>query len=641
MIALRFFGYRLTFANLLAAAGVMCPAFSAVAQTPIDSLFSNYRFAPGQVGRDTTVFNSYGGWPVAKATLSAVTDSNYYLDSVKTSFTSQTARFFDKSADSLNFNAPYWMYSGTAFFTTIDDPNVQKFAIRSVTAQKMVFESVDSTAKAFKFVVNNGQFPVVYDNDSLGQAGVADPSSVYSLYRISWTTPVADTAWGVHSVDVNVTVSRDYGHYTFLPGDTIWATPQAYFFSKQGDDLDGTITNDTAKTYKLAHLAKNGFYWYSDTTIGPALHGKFTFGSDTIYPSTGGSWTSMASAETYNAGSEIWGVKEFVFPIVANAKNGAEYGFYMGADSALHLAGDWIALLPSIVKGAGSEFDYDYAFSLVTNSIAYTFSAENPAKNCDTVAFISMQPWNSGTYYAPQSDVFYLSTSTGADLGVIENKYTDPNGITYTISSDGTIYIQAGIKTKLGDANSIFYAQHAPWEPTPFPQAVQLLLPPDGTKLTGAQPVRFVWSSLGTTANRYHLHLAAPNFALDTAIADTSLVVAVDTGAYSWTVTGENKEGEGPASAAFTFTVAPQAGVELSSPASAGDIFPNPTTGAVTLQLTAASSLLELYDMLGRVVRVFAGGHSGEITFSIADLPTGTYTLRDLTNGQYWMIVKE
>ena len=61
----------------------------------------------------------------------------------------------------------------------------------------------------------------------------------------------------------------------------------------------------------------------------------------------------------------------------------------------------------------------------------------------------------------------------------------------------------------------------------------------------------------------------------------------------------------------------------------------------VTVQLTAASSRLELYDMLGRVVRLFGGGHLGEITFSMADLPTGTYTLRDLTNGGYCMLVKE
>ena len=208
-------------------------------------------------------------------------------------------------------------------------------------------------------------------------------------------------------------------------------------------------------------------------------------------------------------------------------------------------------------------------------------------------------------------------------------------------SNDGTIGVQAGIKTKLGDANSIFYAQDARWEFTPLPQAVQLLLPANGTKLTGAQPVRLVWSYTGPVVSGYHLHVTAPNFTLDTAIADTSLVVAVDTGAYSWRVTGENSAGEGPASAAFTFTVAPLAGVELSSPASAGDIYPNPTTGAVTVQLTAEYSRLELTDMLGRVVRVFAGGPSGEITFSIADLPAGTYTLRDLTNGQYWMIVKE
>ncbi len=71
-----------------------------------------------------------------------------------------------------------------------------------------------------------------------------------------------------------------------------------------------------------------------------------------------------------------------------------------------------------------------------------------------------------------------------------------------------------------------------------------------------------------------------------------------------------------------------------SGPASAGtarlDVFPNPTTGSVTLRGAGASSV-EVYDALGRRVRAVTLGavSDAEVVLDLSSLPAGVYVVRD------------
>ena len=640
MSALRFFGHRLTFASLLAAGALMCPVLTLTAQTQITDL--KVRLAPGAMQTDTFAFQDYWGGTDAQAVIRANSDSSDNMHVSNYTFSQMTDFHYFPNADSLNAGqAPsFWdLPAGLWLFTTPDNPNTSYWHVTYLTNSEMRAVNEDPNSKADSMdVFNHQKMMYVFANDS-AKSRMNDFSNV----TISWDNLTADSNfWGNLALKTKFSVSMPVdSSVSVAAGDSEKVGPQSYVANRRrDDDVQGEIFIQGPKTYRINPNQDKSDYT-KDTAMGSTLCGIFSFSNDSTQNS--GVWSQMMTPDGYT----IYLAREFLMPITLD-QNTANRAFYLGknnnatygpgtpgVDTMLYpaQAGFGLRLNP----GLGNSY---ISWNLLSKNgnPHYEFTANHNGSRSDTGILVELNP--SGSSYVISDSSMEVETYE-TSISFFVPKITDVNGITYTISKNrDTIYEDEGPHILAG-LGSALYAQQAPWEPTPLPQAVQLLLPTNGTKLTGAQPVRLVWSSLGTTANRYHLHLAAPNFALDTAIVDTSLVVAVDTGAYSWTVTGENKEGEGPASAAFTFTVAPQAGVELSSPASAGDIYPNPTTGTVTVLLTRASSRLELYDMLGRAVRVFAGGHSGKITFSIADLPPGTYTLRDLTNGGYWMIVKE
>jgi hypothetical protein len=620
---------------VVAAAGAIVACETALAQTPVSAIFSGDRFAPGPM-HDTAWIEAYGGWNASYVTLAGTTDSNYNLTNVKLAYTQLPGliRFFDQPQDSaMNSTPTYDVYPGTAFFLPTWDTNAQFVAIKSLNANQIVAYSVDTLAKDRKWVLTNGHSPMVYENDS---AGTID--SAYSAFIISWTQPYVDTTKGFHSSDIGLTVSRNYGDSVFAAGSDLSITPQmtanwgtnsgfSFTFASVASDSVLVASSYNSTTYKFG---------YKEEKFGPTLIGMGIL-NDTDWI------TQMADIQLKEV---INGATNVIYPIMPNA-NGPVIGPYylndsldaslssrilqVNQDSAYHAA-DWF-LDFTYMNMNGSTFQYDQNTSQAFGTVYFYLAYGNNGILNDTTVYLQFTP--NGDHYSLVGQRFQIFDGNPLN-GVLTGyatKFTTSDGLTMSTSTDGDTIAFSADPYGTYIAQNIAYAQQTPWEPTPLPQGVQLLLPPDSTKLTGSQSVRLVWTYSGTPVSDYHLHMASTSFALDSTLADTSASLTLDTGTYNWSVTAENSAGEGPVSEDFIFTIAALAGVELESEQVAGfGIFPNPLTQSTTISFTPKTSGyadVSIVNPLGvEIAHIFtgvvvAGNHS--FTWNPAGDPDGMY----------------
>ncbi len=654
------FPKRLLALTLFAALTVMPPWFAfpmrANAQTPISAIFSNDRYAPGPV-HDTTWIEAYGGWNAAFATLSATCDSNYNLTNVKVAFTELPGliRFFDQPQDSaMNDTATYDVYPGTALFTTTWDANAQFVAIRSLSNTNMVAVAVDSMAKDRNFTLTNGgKILNVSQNDSAHTITHED-----SDYTISWTEPYVDTSKGFHSLDIGLTISRSYGDSVFGPGSWIAITPQISFHNLgQGDDIHETFASGPGGTYKVntgIDTTANKFL-YAIEKLGAGLNGIGSLGDTT--------WKTEIVDLQFN--STIFNATNFICPISSNARAKPLDWYYLNdsmaaqssrllqpADSAYRSLSSSFGVLFITNQGGShnvSLLQYDQSSSINYGGIVFCLSSAKNGVQSDTSASLQFQ-LDGDHYNIVDQDIhgnrlLIISGGPGGLSGAnatllgYTNRYTDANGLNMSVNMD-TITLWSGPHTIVGNAVSEGYAKQKPWEPTPLPHVVQLLLPLDSTKLMGKENVQFVWTYSGVPINNYHFHIASSSFGLDSTIADTTAILNLDTGTYSWSVAAENNAGEGPVSNAFMFTIAALAGVQI-LPEQITGIYPNPFAQSTQITFnsqTAGYADVSIINLLGvEVARLFSGElGAGEHSFMWSNptgLPDGVYECLVRMNG--------
>ncbi len=636
-LAMAHFVRRIAF--LITAAGALAVGIipASNAQTAISSL--SIRLAPGPTQVDTFAFQSYGGWTTANAFITAKSDSSHNLYVSKATFEQTGIRFFDqKSDDSLNFSAPYWMYGGTSFFNLTTEAGTQFFAIRSLSNSQMVFESVDSNAKAWKFVVQNGQ-PItqVYDNDSLGKAGVANDSS-FRNYTMSWKiTSTNDTAWSVHSQDLITYVTRNVDSTAAIaPGQT-FAIAHGIVGRNAGpdDDVNGKIISQGPQ-----HI------WIGkDTTIGPALRGTFNFTNHAPTDQT----IQSGSVDLQNY-SPVLGVKEFVFPFEMNVNKIRIY--YLSSDDNALLPGTpgidstfHVALASYSIGNDNGTVGTSFGWNDLTGIRGQPFYDFISSKNgtlSDTTILLEFTS-NGSKYIVADSSMEVASHHTG--IGYYFNQFTDINGFTYSISNDrDTIFVSEGPHT-LMRAASVAYNTQSPWEPAPpAPKAVTILEPTEGQVFQDINSLAVLFTSTGAV---YRVAITGPATADTLMLKDTSRSISVPSvnfsgtpGAYTLTVTPYNLEGAAGPSAEVHFAIAPEQGVAEETQREGFSIFPNPAGGTSTIQFSLASPefcSLAIFDAVGREVSrpvsgVMESAGTHDVPFDTRKLSAGIYTVR-LTAG--------
>ena len=116
------------------------------------------------------------------------------------------------------------------------------------------------------------------------------------------------------------------------------------------------------------------------------------------------------------------------------------------------------------------------------------------------------------------------------------------------------------------------------------------------------------------------------NYSTETTVADTAQnsytwngTTYTESGTYTW----NGMTADGCDSTVTLMLVIEQVGINTTSDAAAISIYPNPTTGRLTIQADDIISV-EVYDPVGRRVALFKDSN----VINLENLATGTYTLR-------------